>query len=243
MCDKMIYTVNIGNYDIIHNIPEEFKDGWDAYLFTDSNLSDKYNGWNVIKIDKSKFSNLPDVAISRYIKIMEGYPWINNYDYTLYIDGNRVVKKDLNGFFDKFSYSSFLMGESRDPRFEDIYKEMEHCKTRRRCYLKNKDKLLDKQIEAYKQEGISRFAGQLLEGGIIFRKNIIDNKIINSLWWAEFYRWKTWRDQFPLRYLQDKHDLKFDLVPRFILYTNNSLYKDQFFSMVNHRNENCKEKR
>jgi len=235
---KVIYTVCTGEYDHIRNLPEIFKADWDSFLITDDQTidTDYYNGWNVIQIDKSLFMDLPNVAIAKYFKINQGYPYINDYDYTLYIDSNREVKKDLNDFLEIFHNSNFLIGTHPNDVYRNIYKEIQNCKTHGRDYLEHLDEKLDLQYKAYKEEGIPKEAGDRIESGVILRTNTIKNKIINSLWWSEFYKRGTWRDQLALRYVQYKNNLGLDLVARNILCSSSkSVYKGQFFCKNAHK--------
>lgn len=66
---KLVYTVNIGNYDILKTINKQ--DGWDYFAFVDSNISEYNNtNWTLIPtLNISNNLNVSEVKKTRYFKI------------------------------------------------------------------------------------------------------------------------------------------------------------------------------
>ena len=90
----IVYSCLIGRYDNVTSFKR--KRGYDYILFTDQKIHD--SSWNIYPIPK-EVADLPvsDVKKQRYMKI-HPHKFFKNYDLSIYIDANYIIKGDLDDF-------------------------------------------------------------------------------------------------------------------------------------------------
>ena len=96
---KVIYTSIFGNYDKLH-YQEYIPDGYDLIIFTDSDI--KSDQWEVRK-ESSIYQD--NVRNAKRFKILP-HRFLKEYDISIYIDGNYIVKKDINELVNTFNMAS-----------------------------------------------------------------------------------------------------------------------------------------
>ena len=231
---KIIYTADFGDYDDRKPLATELKRGWEALYFTD-NPERVPEGWFPRYVDPKIFGGLPNVAIAKCLKINPQY-WLSEHDVSLWVDGNRTVLRPLNDFESRFA-NDFVSMTHPNTRYADLYYELERCKKHRRKYIKDVVRQLEDQQRMYKKEGIKGKDGFDCENGILYRRNVPQVWVINLLWWAEFMRWKNWRDQVALRYILQKYGLTIKFVDRGVVSRreDEDLYKNPFFWLGLHK--------
>jgi len=237
MIKKVIYTVDVGNYDIIKPLDGKYSKGWDCFLLTD-NEKLKVKGWETIVLNKRDFNDLPNVAISRHPKILP-HLYFEEYDYFLYIDGNRYIGNNLNKFFEKFGHNKFMTLQNTQKEFIDLYREIEACKEKgRRKYLDSLRDKLELQKQDYIREGLPINLGYRVDNSVLFRHNNKEVNEFNGLWWEEYIKRKTWRDQLAIRYLLWKYNFKINIEDHYSLsnkYQKNKKVNAFFIKNAKHR--------
>lgn len=183
-----VYTVVCGNYDKVNEVVQT-RDDVDYICFTDTN----YKGcvpqcWKhiVIKQGRLNGSNL-----NRYLKI--NIPdEVREYKYSIYVDGNIVIKSIPKVFFDSCLNGDEIALYEHYER-KNIYDESNVCIEKGMDYYWK----FRKQISRYNRDGF--VSTSLYEANIIFRKH--NEKTYNAmkLWWDE-YRTGVKRDQISFVY-------------------------------------------
>ena len=181
---KAIYTVITNNYDVLRPAPS-YK-GWDCVLFTDNPPAEN-KGWAVRKIKPSA----NPILLSRKYKILS-HVFLPDYDLVCYIDANQKMIKEPPHQPIRFSH----------PKRVDIFQEA-------RQIIRNgrfTDKLINAQIEYYKQQGYQD-EGLFLNGYSV-RSNTDENiNKLHDVWYKETARFSP-RDQLSLPYAIWKTGIK-----------------------------------
>ena len=90
----VVYSCLIGNYDNVSTFKRQR--GYDYILFTDQKIVN--TNWTVRPIPEEVLKlNVSDVKKQRYVKI-HPHKFFRNYDLSLYIDANYIIKGDLDDF-------------------------------------------------------------------------------------------------------------------------------------------------
>jgi len=183
---KTVYTAICGSYDRLRPIPERFRKGWEAYCFTDGDIS-TVPGWKIVHVQRG---NLLPVAFSKKIKILtEGF--LPGADPTLWIDASLSVIASLDEYVNGFLQEDMVL--IRHPERDCVYEEMEAC-----VRLHKADpKRIEFQKKAYMNMNFPPHRG-LFKAGILFRKSSYRVASLNRIWWAYTLRYATWRDQLTL---------------------------------------------
>lgn len=185
---RVVYTAVFGDYDRVM----EVNPNWDCdfVCFTDNPNLVSF-GWQVIMVELS--SESPAHANRRYKMLPHKY--LQNYEFSLYVDGNIKIVSDPVLLFQKYLYNGVIA----IPKHQDrncAYKEAHICIE---GGLVNKE-ITEKQIEKYASEGFPKLFG-MTENGIIFRKHYDQNVIaLMESWWDEYCIGGK-RDQLSLPYL------------------------------------------
>ena len=168
MNKKVIYTSIFGGYDNLF-YQEYMPDGFDFVVFTDTDL--KSEQWKVRKETPLYEDNTRN---AKRFKILP-HRFLSNYDVSIYIDGNYVVKNDLNELVDKFLKNSnaAFYDHNQQPEYDKrncIYKEADVIFQfgKRNGNYKDNPKIIQAQIQKYINEGYPQNNG-LINGGIILR--------------------------------------------------------------------------
>lgn len=191
----VIYTCITGNYDRIYD-PLLIEDNIEYVLFT-NNRNIKSNIWKIVMISDeiSKRCMNNNMLINRYIK-MHPHLLFNDYDYSIYIDGNIQIISTISDFVSCINKNSGI-AIHRHCAFDCIYLEQKNCLAEKKGNKKN----LKKQIKMYKSKGFPKKFG-------LFECNILvcdlkseDAKLIFNEWWNDFILFSSYRDQISLPYV------------------------------------------
>lgn len=170
--------------------------------------------WKIVKVP-SYYANLRKDA--KVYKLMPHF-FLQNYEYSLWIDGRVLVKSTsiINFVHDSLQNANIalLIHPERKSTFEEAEKCIE-------WKLDDPTRISD-QVEAYKKDGFNDQIS-LVAGSVIARKHMERDIIeFDEAWWHENVI-HTLRDQLSFPYLAWKYNLKFN-----ILYENwieNEYYK------------------
>ena len=200
-----IYTVLAGNsYDSIKQF-DSISDDVDYICFVKKGQKNKeVNGiWRVEEIDYDAKDN---GRLSRYPKLQPHKTFLSDYEYSLYIDGNIIIKNDyvyqrIDELINCGTKIALLKHPFRDCVYQEAYV----------CIASMKGGWLDilRQIFFLKRNSIPKHNG-LYEANVIFRKhNDADVIAMDELWWETFMKYSK-RDQLSLVYALSKYKGKID---------------------------------
>lgn len=174
--------------------------------------------------------NLDATRFARRIKIMS-HQYLCEYEYTLFIDGNIQILKNLEGYILKYINLDFKLGMIKHPWGNNcLYKEGMGCID----WGKDTSEKILPQLEKYRELGIPENLG-MVESNIIFRNNN-DPKIqfLMEEWWKEVLNHSK-RDQISFNYVMYKNNHKYELLE------GHSRGGSDFFFAVPHKENNEKE--
>jgi len=194
---KVVYTAVMGGYDSLKP-PSVITPGWDYVCFSD-NKHLHAQGWKVYYIDSSK---LGPARTARHIKIMM-HEYLD-YDRSIWIDGNFVIKCNLDEFLEAFEFTDFtLMTHGRDC----IYNEATACIVAK----KDDPDIINAQMERYRAKGFPEHFGLIATGLIHRRGSKNENIIFAKRWWEELEKGSK-RDQLSFNYVQWLIPTPFNLI-------------------------------
>ena len=173
----VVYSCLIGDYDIVSNFNKQI--GYDYILFTDQNIVN--TNWTILPIPKEvKKLHVSDVKKQRYIKI-HPHKFFKNYDLSLYIDANYIIKGDLNEFFTNtlnridIIYITHL-------QFGNILNKSIHDAIDNKL---DNIAVLNETLKRYEKLNILKKRG-IVNAGLIIRKHHEKNCIkLMDKWWEE----------------------------------------------------------
>lgn len=206
----VIYTVILGHYDRL--LPTPDLAGVDFIAFCDEIEHSRH--WKVEKI-QPVFQDDP-ARSSRWHKILP-HRSLSNYDISIYVDGNILVKGELQSLIDqhlgKHLMAAFDHSYTHDPK-QCIYQEFSAIESIRLNTQKVLDdpEILEKQYKFLKDEGYPEQNG-MNNGGVLIRRHN-DPKLIEAmeLWWYMVTHFSK-RDQLSLNYALWKSDLDIVSLP------------------------------
>ena len=219
---KVIYTSITNNYDNILN-PEYINYDYDYILFSDNYFNDSETIWEFYPIpNEINNLSLSHVKVERYVKINPIKCLPLKYNFSIYIDGNVIIKNDINLFMNKLKneLGSFLFYIPIHPEriclYEEILVVVEH----------NIDNIRNvfPQMEKFIKEGFPHNYG-LPEANILIRYHLNSNivKLMDD-WWKIVLK-GSHRDQLSFSYVAWKNnDTKF-------AYFDKKKYKEFFYKL------------
>tara|TARA_R110000824_G_scaffold177283_1_gene356581 strand:- start:305 stop:991 length:687 start_codon:yes stop_codon:yes gene_type:complete len=205
MSKRIIYTSVFGGYD---KITEQSSDGWDWKCFSEENSISIYEDNNR---NAKRFKVLP-------------HRHLQDYEYSIFIDGNMTVKGNVDELIDKylsdsnvafFSHKNNKL-DSRNCAYEEAQTifdlgEKNSKISPERGILNYKDNLyvIQKQMEKYSMLGFPKDNG-LITGMVILRRHN-EKDCIKTMedWWKEI-KYGSKRDQLSFNYCAWKNELKFN---------------------------------
>jgi hypothetical protein len=187
-----VYTCITGKYDDLQE-PLFKPDNVDYIMVTDGPLPST-GIWKGIDVRTIKgIPSLDDSRVSRYVKL-HPHLFLNDYDYSIFIDGNIKTIGDMRYLIHLLNQYGFVSNLHRHRNC--IYKELEAC-----INLKKDDpQKMRKQIDSYRSAGMPEHYG-LIEANILVRDH--HNPIcieIMERWWQEIVKHSR-RDQLSLPFV------------------------------------------
>ncbi|OED29867.1 glycosyltransferase [Methanosphaera sp. WGK6] len=214
-----VYTAITGNYDDLIT-PSVIESDFDYICFTD-NPDLKSNFWEIRQMEDL---DLDEIRKARHYKILP-HKYLDNYDYSIWIDSNFDITGNLKHYIKKFSKKHKLLAIKHEER-ECLYKEAQTCID----LGKDDIEIINSQIQKYKNEGFPENYG-LIASGILFR-NHHDTNVINLLetWYNEVVNHSR-RDQLSFNYACWKTGFKYD--ESNIFYFKNEYFQRYLHSKIN----------
>jgi len=203
--DIVIYTAIFGEKDKLIK-PKFVPKNCDFICFTDSDFNS-----NVWKVKKVKPILKDAVRSARMYKILP-HKFLSEYNYSIWIDGNMIVRGDVNelikGYLSKYNLATYDHKQTSDSR-GCIYEEAEALiEMAKRGKYKDDPNIIRKQIEKYKKEGYPSNNGLISSMVMLRRHNEPD--VIKTMedWWKEIKKYSR-RDQLSFNYVAWKNKLNF----------------------------------
>ncbi len=198
-----VFSAITGSYDGIR-LPEYINEDLDYFLFTDvDNIETDI--WKVIKIENK--DGLDSTRLARRIKIIGGYEYLSEYDYTIWTDGKLQITGDVKEYIQKYSVGSQILCFNHYAS-EDIYEEAVNC------IMLNRDDpdIIRSQINRYRNEGYPEHSG-LIDSCMLVRDNRSEElKSAMYDWWEEVRKGSK-RDQLSFNYICWKNNIRYDSSP------------------------------
>lgn len=196
-----IYTCVVGGYDEI-NEPEIMEENCDYYIISDREPKED-TVYKYMKIDSVLEEDITDNARkNRYCKI-NAHKIFSNYRYSIYIDGNIVLKKGIQRYIEELPKTK-IMTLARTS-YKSVYAEALRCMMHGRD---DKKKFLN-QAEKYWLEGMPDDFGLLLPGIMVREHNNPVCRKIMEDWWNEVQSYSK-RDMISLPYVLWKNGYTID---------------------------------
>ena len=173
-----IYTSIFGNYDDLPEIPYK-PDNCDFICFTDADITS--DEWTIIK--SPVIYSDPNRNAKRY-KVLP-HEYLHDYDYSIWIDGNMLVRGDVNDLIDKYlsnvpiafySHANNVLDSRACPYEEAQFildigdKNYKLNPERGILAYKDNPAVISKQMENYQYAGFP-YGNGLITGMVIMRKH------------------------------------------------------------------------
>lgn len=220
MNDKKVcvYTCVTGDYDDVTEI-SILEEDIDYYLFT-NNKKIVSKTWKVIYVEDKALTN---TQLARKIKIL-GYEGITDqYDLTIWIDGNVAIRKKIRDFLkEKCNLNQYAMVAFRHSLRDCAYDEALMCLK----YHKEKKEKITKILDFLEEKKYPKHYG-LIESGVLIRKpnDPLVKKTMER--WFSFIKDYTTRDQLSFNYSCFETNLK-------VQYLNDYVLDNPYFIAKNH---------
>lgn len=225
----IVYTCNIGHYDLYMNIPRP-KDGVQFYYFMDGDTPQVGGGWKVKLIKDSPYSNR---RTARYYKI-NSHLVLPEHDYSLWMDSRfEIYPERILKFIKKHKKHDMTCYEYPWKKKDCLYREAVTCAMSR---YNNSPKIYE-QMKRYKEEGFPKHYG-LCATGVIIRKNNDKVREFNEIWWDEVKNYSE-RDQLSHMYAVWKSGMKVNVIEDIVYHNEISKYfKHNMRRKESHKIEN-----
>lgn len=200
ICKCIVYTCVTNRYDpIVEPIYVSSKMQY-IYFTDDKSVSDDQSAWEIRHIDRGNSINL-----NRYYKL-NPFEVLKDCDFSIYVDGNIQIVSDIRPLCADAHNSKVGIAMHMHSSRKCVYKEGDLCI---RLGRGNRARIRE-QMKRYRDEGFPEQFG-LYEAPII----VVDHynrtaKEIMKLWWEEFERSGSERDQLSLPYCMWKLGFNFD---------------------------------
>jgi hypothetical protein len=157
---------------------------------------------------------------SREFKMLP-HKFLSQYKYSLWIDGNFLIKGSVRNYINKWIGTSSLMVMIH-PQRDCIYDEATACID----LNKENKQIIDRLLLKYRIEGFPSHYG-LYANGILFRRHFDKNLIsLEEQWWDMLNNYSK-RDQLLLSYLLWKEKFNVDIAKE-------NYWKNEYFERRKH---------
>ena len=211
---NVIYTCITNGYDGLIE-PTYVSDNFDYVCFTD-NSELRSDIWDIRPLPKET-EELSQLKKQRYVKL-NPHLLLSEYDTSIWVDGNVIVKGDLNNLLDRIIKDDCSIYVPTHPQRKCIYAETDIVVAMRKDTREN----VSRQIERYKKEGFPKDFG-LLQSNILVRKHNDKDCIAFMKQWFDEVKNGSHRDQLSFNYVEWKNkDIK-------IKYLDKNICKSEWF--------------
>jgi len=214
----VVYTAIFGGKDNLIE-PDYIPEGCNFVCFTDQDFVS-----DVWEIRKSKPEFEDPVRSAKIYKVLP-HKFLSNYDVSIWVDGNLLVRGDVNKLVKRyleninlaiFSHNQhkkrwkklFWIKNTEDCR-DCVYDEAEYLlRIEKEGKYKDNPEIIREQIKRYKSENYPEHKGLIVGMIILRRHNESDVIQTMEMWWNEI-RNGSRRDQLSFNYVARKNKLNF----------------------------------
>ncbi len=207
----IIYTAIFGGYDTVTD-PTFIPDNADFVCFTDSDI--KSDIWNVIKVPAIYEDSTRN---ARKYKVLP-HRWFPDYEYSIWIDGNIMVREDINELIAEWLDDANLAIPDHaqnilDPR-DCVYKEAQTILQlgQKNGNFKDDPQTMVDQMNRYIQDDFEGPTGLAVSMQVLRRHNEADCISAMEKWWKEI-SYGSKRDQLSFNYAMWKEEFKYNYLP------------------------------
>jgi len=206
----VVYTAIFGKKDVLHD-PLVRPIGVDFVCFTDQPLSSSV--WRVVRVSPPEKDS---TRSARKYKIL-AHKFLPEYDMSMWVDGNVLVKGDVREFLEKYlsvnNFAVFDHAQCPDMPISTLAEHEERLLAMERAGKHQEDPdLMHRQGEAYRADGYPDDRGLAWTLVLLRRHNAPDVVRAMDAWWQELVRWSK-RDQISFNYVAWKTGLLFSYIP------------------------------
>lgn len=197
-----VYTCITGNYDGLSKIYPSQNPNIDFICFTDNQELEYCSGnWNIRSIP-NELNYLSKVKQQRIIKACPNR-YLQDYDVSLWIDGNISIVSDIYKFLKKYNIEKIPFFTKKHPCRNCIYEEAKKVLQMKKDFPQN----VNPQIERYRKEGFPENFG-LHETGVILRRHReVCVHVFGNMWAKEIMTFSH-RDQLSFDYCRWKTEIQ-----------------------------------
>ena len=209
MKNLTIYTVITGDYDTIKQ-PQVITPGADYFLFTNNHIIKDAGVWRVMYLDEDELTaeqpgleiknnsiaydndHNNNVLLSRRVKMLAHRYLPSEYEWSIYLDADMLIRSDLNSLFDLLNGDA-LMAAFRHSYCYSVRDEIDDLVSR----VVVEQEVIKNQWQRYQKWGFRDDIG-VTENGILIRRHN-NPKVVElmELWWQEYLQ-GCLRDQVSL---------------------------------------------
>mgnify|MGYP003617057160 FL=1 len=220
----VVYTAIFGDYSALIEQPKF--ENVDYVCFSDKPIESK--SWKIIVVKDLPMGE-DNTRNNRYYKILPHLQFAD-YEYSIYIDGNFLLKKNpqllIDNFLDdNYSMACFDHNQTTLDKRNCVYKEYEAILELGNKTGNFKDNLetMKNYIDFLKSENYPENYG-LIKGSVLVRKHhdVALIKVMENWWY--FVKNHSRRDQLSFNYVAWKNDFKYNTIPGDIRRKNKYVY-------------------
>jgi hypothetical protein len=191
------YTCLFGRYDFISKPNKELIKKFNFYIITNQKDFNRKN-WNKIYVNKKNYNNF---LLSRYYKFFF-HQKIKRYEYSVYLDGNVLLKNNFIELLNKFINSNKEIGLFKHSSRKNVYQELDANLANNKIEKNDKEKILKffKKNKYYSLNDLS-------ENCVILRKHNSKKLFKTMTCWWRLLRFFIKRDQISLPYALWKYKM------------------------------------
>lgn len=217
----VIYTAIMGGFDGLKS-PNVIMPDIEYICFTDVK-GIKSDIWKIIEVE-NEFEN-PRMK-ARQIKL-NPHLFLEDYEYSIWIDGNIIIKKDLNNLI----YKMIVLNKTKIATFQHFNRDCIYAEALE-CVITKKDSAerIYRQVAECIDNGYPTKNG-LAETNVMFRKhNELDVIQVMNDWWRCVSN-NTIRDQLSFNYVLYKNNMLCEY------FEGNTRILSEYFACDIHKNE------
>jgi hypothetical protein len=221
---NVVYTSIYGEKDNIKD-PLHISDGWDYICFTD-NPNIKSDVW---RIEYSESTHKDPVRSAKIFKALP-HQYLEDYDISIWIDANFIIKNDVNILLSKAGnlQDQHMLVFQHDQGRNCIYDEAVIIK----AHQKDDPSLVDAQMRKYKELGYPEQNGLTANSILIRKHNEADIINLSEMWWSEIEQFSR-RDQLSFCYCLWELDTNYMM----LRYPNVDIRNNGWFRWLPHNYE------
>lgn len=201
--NKAVLSYNFGNYDKVEPIYFQNPE-WDFYLFTDREMAEKPEGWEVVIMPEDFWHSDNPKRRANQIKYtpfstLQGMD--KEYDILIVMDANIAVEGNLNDFVDIHCMSTMDGVFITHPTIDSVYEDIDLCAELK----KDEHDILLKTYKHFKEKGCPDKVNYF-QTTLSIRRNTSAWRVIEYWFYKEYENFSK-RDQPMMNFMHWKYDV------------------------------------